>query len=147
MDFYDSQGRVKEELFNAEAENQIEEFVSDKAVNSKGTSKKLTMTQLRRFYNDVKLLQSKWEMFTQNLECETKEELETKKKEEFYKYLPHIRLWRAKACYAKGKVPENFIKWLSNMATSIETYKDFEVFVLYFEAMVAFSKVVGMKES
>lgn len=122
MQFFDEKGNMKAQLLNDDADNYAKSFASG-----------LTMTQLRRFYNDAKALERKWAV-------EKTGKAEKDYTEAFSKILPLVYMLRAKAVSAEGKAPKGFIDWLGNAAISVKTHKDFEAFLLHFEAVVGFAK-------
>lgn len=88
--------------------------------------KKLTSAQLRRFYHDAKKLE------------------EQIKEKDFEQFKPHIKLLDSKVAYAyrgggkDSKVPLEFRNFIRNMIYSIESKRDFEAFMLCFEAVVGY---------
>lgn len=88
----------------------------------------LKTSQLRKFYGDVKTLER------QLLDAQDK-------KATFERILPMIKLLKAKSAYAlkRNVIPENFKDWLWDNVTCVNDIRDFEAFLLHFEAVVGFS--------
>lgn len=95
--------------------------------------KKINSSQLRKFYAEAKSLELAWN---------------TQGKANFGNLLPRIKLLKAKAAYAKerGVVPDDFRKWLWNCVDNIKDGRDFEAFLLHFEAVVGFAYGLGLKD-
>ena len=112
--FFDENNNYKRELFSKDALEQASKFQN------------LTPTQIRRFFNDVKALESK-----------------VKAKKDFNAILPLIKMLKAKVSYAtsrKGqqKVPLTFKNFIYEMVDNINDARDFEAFCLYFEAVLGY---------
>lgn len=92
-------------------------------------NEKLKPAQLRRFYSEVKTLERVW--MTRG-----------RTKEEFALLLPQVKILKAKAIYAKerGVAGDYFQRWISEHVNAVNTSRDFEAFLLHFEAVVGFSK-------
>ena len=93
-------------------------------------SRGLSPTQIRKFYNDVKALESK---------------IEAKKDEPtgFKEVLPLIKMLKSKVAYAvrlggQQRVPFEFKRFIDEMIESINDEKDFEAFCKVFEATLGF---------
>ncbi len=67
----------------------------------------------------------------------------------FARVLPLIKLLKAKSNYAwkRNVVPESFRKWLCDHVDSVNSPRDFRVFLLHFEAVVGFSYGVAPDKS
>lgn len=89
---------------------------------------RLAASQLRKFYGDVKALERQWQNGGGDEAA-------------FAEVLPLVKLLKAKSSYACkcNVVPENFRKWLCDHVDSVNSARDFRVFVLHFEAVVGFS--------
>ena len=85
-------------------------------------------SQLRKFYDDVKNLERKWRVKGASDVA-------------FTEILPMIKLLKAKSDYAwkRKVVPTSFKSWLWEHVDSIKTPRDFEAFLVHFEAVVGFS--------
>lgn len=111
--------KIDEKLVTEKAQEWAGKFLS-------GNDKKLTSAQLRRFYHDAKKLE------------------EQIKEKGFDLFKPHIKLLDSKVAYAyRGggsdqKVPKSFRDFIRVMIYSIEDQKDFEAFMLCFEAVVGY---------
>jgi len=89
-----------------------------------------TASQIRKFYDDLTLLQMK----TKNLNLS---EEEFKKK-----ILPLVHFTKAKIAYKVGckVVPPSFLKSISPYIEKIETIEDFSNFLLFYQAIIAYTK-------
>lgn len=117
---------IKEDLLTTKALEWAKNFVSPKKGEKyEPKNPQLSSAQLRRFYHDVK-------------------SLESKVKENFDRTKPLIKMLKSKVAYAcpeKGKdrkVPLEFRKFLEEMVDNINTQKDFAAFCLVFEAVVGY---------
>ena len=92
--------------------------------------------QLRKFYNDVKNLEMRWENSQD-------------KEKAFREILPMIKLLKAKAAYANKRtlVPESFKSWIWENVDMINEMKDFKAFLLFFEAVVGFCYGNGLGDN
>ena len=95
----------------------------------------LTGSQLRKFYADIKNLERIWK----NQQCD-----ETV----FRSLLPQVKILKAKTIYAQKRkaVPHRFTVWLNKHVDAVSTPKDFEAFLLHFEAVVGFCYGEGLKD-
>lgn len=122
--FYEDDDKtiLRADLFDKEARSSKEAFIDNKG-------NEMTDTQMRRFFNDVKLHKRKLE-FSGDKEAE------------FKKILPHIKMLKSRVAYAtsRGHVSFGFRDFINNAVDSIGDYKDYEAFALYFEAIIGFSK-------
>lgn len=91
---------------------------------------KVTSSQLRKFYADIKSLERKWQSSGHN-------------EDSFLRILPMIKLLKSKSEYSyKRKVmPENFKDWIWKHVDAVNDGESFKAFLLHFEAVVGFSKV------
>ncbi len=91
--------------------------------------KRLNSAQLRRFFGEVKDLYHIWRN-------------NNKSKQSFERLFPLIKLMKSKVQYARNpknrKIPDEFARFLLDRINQIEDEKDFEAFVLHFEAVVGF---------
>ena len=106
---------IKEALLTTTAQNKGYEFAN----------RDLTRAQLRRFFHDVKSLQSKVES------------------RPFAEVKPLIGMLKAKAAYAtrsggQQRIPGEFKNFLEEAVTNIKDQRDFKAFCLMFEAIVGF---------
>ncbi len=126
--YYDENGKIKKDLFDKIAEEEAKRWVSDR--NKKGKPK-LSNTQVRKFYNEIKSIERY---------------IELKGEESFEQKLPEIKMIKAKAAYAYGRklqkkgggITEEFRNFLDNHISQVNTYKDFRTFCKFFEAVVGF---------
>lgn len=136
--YHDKNGNIRKELLDTEAEEIASKFVVRGKDQRVDETKSLTSAQLRRFYGDLKNLERKFEFRKQTMGEE----------EAFAALLPLVKMVKSKVAYAsskdKRKVPEAFAKWLKDHIDKIETYQEFEAFMLHFEAVVGFCYGQGM---
>ncbi len=118
--YFNEKGYLRKDLITDIAEKIGENFVQ----------KRLSKSQLRNFFNEVKAIDAKID-----------------DNNNFEENLPFILMIKAKASYAykKGgknsKIPKNFYEFLKSNIELIEKksdYKTFEGFVNFFEAVVAY---------
>lgn len=154
--YYDPKGNIRKELLDREAFEQARKFFQYKINKKTGevemkkgrkvidnnARKTLSLSQLRRFYNECRQLERKVESEIAALLKADNNSEEMKKEEGFSKIKPLIKMVKAKAAYAANpsnpKIPEVFKKFLQENIDRIETYRDFKTFMLYFEAVVGF---------
>lgn len=131
VSYYDKDNNIKASLFSDEAKTLADSFYKkdDRGRPTKDTPK---ISQVRKFYNEVLNLQN-----SINLEISRDEDTEKALK----KWLPYIRMLAAKVDYSKSreKVNAPFEQFIKKHTASIITYRDFETFVKYFEAVIAYS--------
>ena len=101
---------------------------------------KITSAQLRRFYNDFKSLERKYEVLCADPE---------KKEDAFTSLLPQIKISKAKASYARARktIPKEFETWLHQSVDKVNNADSFEKFLLHFEALVGFAYGAGLKDN
>ena len=120
--YHDEKGNIRRELLNEDAEERAREFKTST----------LTLTQLRRFYNEFKGLEKRVNA------------------KDFESVLPLIKMVRSRAFYASNrknnKIPESFKDFLVKNVEAINGKKDFEAFLLHFEAVVGFCYGMGLKK-
>ncbi|EDM23133.1 type III-A CRISPR-associated protein Csm2 [Caminibacter mediatlanticus] len=146
--YFDESGNVLEDLFDGVAEKWVEEFLkkrddrdcSDyevkfdrrKRKEIKKEKKKLSYSQIRKFYDEVL-------NFNNQLENGT----------EFIKILPYFKMLKAKAnvAFERDVINCNFKEFIDKNVDYVTSSKDieekerrFKVFVTFFEAVVAYSK-------
>ena len=138
MSYFDDKGNIREALLDGEAHKKAEAFIEyyfnrRKNMREIDKQKSLTSAQLRRFYGEVKQLQKKVEA------------------KGFEKVKPLIKMVKSKASYAANpsnqKIPDQFKKFLIENIDKIHTKADFEVFMLYFEAVVGFYYGMGVSNN
>jgi CRISPR-associated protein Csm2 len=90
----------------------------------------VSSTQLRRFYNEFKGLEKRVNA------------------KGFESVLPLIKMVRSRAFYASNgnKIPKSFKDFLVKNVEAINEKKDFEAFLLHFEAVVGFCYGMGLKK-
>jgi CRISPR-associated protein Csm2 len=118
--YHDDKGNIRKELLNEDAEKRAREFKAST----------LTLTQLRRFYNEFKGLEKRV------------------RAKDFESVLPLIKMVRSRAFYASNgnKIPRSFKDFLVKNVEAINEEKDFEAFLLHFEAVVGFCYGMGLKK-
>jgi len=129
--FYTSDGKnIRPELLDSKAKELGEAFAG------KGPHRRVSSTQLRRYYNDVKQLQFK-------IERDLKDKKDSDDPEVLKEYLPLIKMLKAKVAYGRRpgtgeRVSEEFQKTIDNCVDLINSPKDFQTFVLFFESVVGY---------
>ena len=118
--YYDEKGNIRKELLNEDAEKTASKLVRES----------VTATQLRRFYNEFKGLEKRV------------------RAKGFESVLPLIKMVRSRAFYASNgnKIPRSFKDFLVKNVEAINEEKDFEAFLLHFEAVVGFCYGMGLKK-
>ena len=114
---------LTKELLTTEAEEVVKK-------NSKLSNKKATSTQIRKFYDDFLLLHTK---------------SQGKTEEEFRKtILPMIYFAKAKLAYAVGRdvLDSKFKEELEKKIDKIDSKKDFDNFILFYQAVIGYSKFI-----
>jgi CRISPR-associated protein Csm2 len=119
----------KKEILNHAVFETIAEETADKI------REKLNSAQLRRFFGELKGYYQQWKN-------------QEKSEEAFKKIFPLIKLMKSRIYYAsnplKKKIPEEFASFLLGGIEQISDSKDFEAFILYFEAVVGFMYGKGL---
>ncbi len=135
--YYDDAGNLRAGLLDIDAQRDAESFVH---VNNK--KDKLNANQLRRFYNECKNLEKRFSFAKQNQAGEAGSQAA------FLQVLPLIKMLKAKVSYAANpsnpKIPRTFSAWLNTSIDGIENEKDFEAFLLSFEAVVGYCYGAGI---
>ena len=111
------------------------EEIADRILEDPVEGKKpLSSTQLRRYYNEVKALDYRvkgWRTLKSH-------EQEVK----FTEILPLIKLLRAKVEYKRnakaGRISKSFAQFMADCIHSVNSLREFEAFVMFFEAVVGF---------
>jgi CRISPR-associated protein Csm2 len=129
MSYFDKDGNIRAELLDGEAEKIAKGFIRYREDTRRGgmqvdTRSSLTSAQLRRFYGDFKQLQKK--VGAQG----------------FNRVKPLIKMVKSKAAYSANpnnrKIPDTFRDFLLKNVDAINDERDFEAFMLHFEAVVGF---------
>jgi len=127
--YYDDAGNLRDGLLDKDAEQYAISFVNDR-------EKQLNSNQLRRFYNECKSLERRFEFSCQQSNDEQSQEIA------FLKVLPLLKMLKAKVSYATNpsnkKIPQSFAKWLNSSIDEVNNEQDFRAFLLSFEAVVGF---------
>ena len=137
--FVDAERKIiRSELLDAEAKKVAESFIKLVDDTRRGgmrvdTRNSLTSAQLRRFYGDFKQLQKK--VGAQG----------------FNRVKPLIKMVKSKAAYSANpqnrKIPDAFKDFLEKNVDAINDEKDFEAFMLHFEAVVGFFYGLGVSNN
>ena len=125
MGYYDQSGYIKVELLDEKALSLAESFVVRDPRSQRLVFKKtLSSAQLRRFFSEFRQLEKKVKVM------------------DFNKVKPLIKMVKSKASYAANpsnpKIPVSFKNFLIKNIDKINEEKDFEAFMLHFEAVVGF---------
>ena len=121
--------KLDPEIFSNRAEKDAEKFGTEKFDDK---VKELTSAQLRRFFGEMKGYYQRWRN-------------QGKSEEAFDILLPLVKMMKSKVYYAvnlnkpkQSKIPHSFASFLLGGIEQIKDSKDFEAFILYFEAVVGF---------
>ena len=97
-----------------------------------GQSRDSSKTQIRRFYDEFKRLEQR------------------SKDSSFEVVEPHLRMIKARACYASkrqsSKIPADLKTFLENLVNSINSDNDLKAAALLFEAVVGYAQVYVQKK-
>jgi CRISPR-associated protein Csm2 len=123
---YYENGALRPELLDTHAKSLGEDF-------ARKDGYKVKSTQMRRFYGDVKELESR-------VERDAADIFESAETQKLAKYLALIRMLKSKAAYAAGRetVSRAFESFIVKSVDQIKMPKDFRAFVLFFEAIVGY---------
>lgn len=139
--YYDDAGNLRAGLLDQEAQQIAESFVRVHDRRSK-----LNANQLRRFYNECKNLEKRFSFTRQKQTAEL--DSAAASHAAFLQVLPLIKMLKAKVSYAANpsnpKIPKSFSDWLNSSIDNIENEKDFEAFLLSFEAVVGYCYGAGI---
>jgi CRISPR-associated protein Csm2 len=129
--FYTEEGILREELLDKEAKRLAERF------GPRGGFDKVSSTQMRKFFGEVRELEKKLK--------EDKVNMKSNKKEDLERHLPVIKMMKSKLAYASGRkagsrglISRAFAVTLSKAIEKIESPKDFNGFLLFFESIVGY---------
>ncbi len=134
--YHDSSGRIRVDLLDGEAQKIAESFAERNPKNPRKFIMRNTLSsaQLRRFFSEFRKLEKK-----------------VKSEDDFYKIKPLIKMVKSKANYAANpsnqKIPKSFKDFLIKNVNEIESKKDFEAFMLHFEAVVGFFYGMGVSNN
>jgi len=124
MSYFDQSDNIRVELLDEMAAKTAESFVERDSRTNRLTRGSLSSAQLRRFFSELRQLEKKVKVMG------------------FDKVKPLIKMVKSKASYAANpanpKIPASFKSFLINNIDEIQTGKDFEAFMLHFEAVVGF---------
>ncbi len=126
--YYEDDGKevLKTQLLDTKAKTLAESFVvrNPKNPGRLNVRHSLSSAQLRRFFSEFRQLEKKVSSLG------------------FQKVKPLIKMIKSKASYAANpsnpKIPKSFKAFLIENVDAINTEKDFEAFMLHFEAVVGF---------
>ena len=126
INYYTDKDTIDPSLVDKQAHDVAKEFVFTSS---------LKISQLRKFYGDVKSLELTWSN-------------QQKSDAAFLGILPQIKMLKAKVAYAKGRgvVPHYFVQWIGENVDQINKPDDFKAFLLHFEAVVGFCYGEGLKD-
>jgi len=128
MNYFDANDNIRADLLGKEAYDQAKSFIvyyyNRNREKKLDTNKSLTSAQLRRFFNEFRRLEKKVKI------------------EGFERVKPLIKMVKSKAAYAsnpkKPKIPQTFKDFLVKHIDTINSEKEFQAFMLHFEAVVGF---------
>lgn len=124
--YFDASNNIRTELLDEEAVKTANSFVKkdEKRPGKLIERQSLSSAQLRRFFGEFRQLEKRVNAVG------------------FDKVRPLIKMVKSKASYAANpsnpKIPEAFNKFLIENIDHIKEKKDFEAFMLHFEAVVGF---------
>lgn len=132
--YYDSSGNILSDLLDGKAEAEAKKYVVwDKEHKNRPAKFLITSSQLRRFFGELRQLEKKVN------------------DRGFDAVIPLIKMVKSKASYAanpsKQKIPNSFKDFLFKNINEIHSRKDFEAFMLHFEAVVGFLYGMGLKNN
>lgn len=125
--YLDEEGNFKLELIEDEADK-LGRLFANGGLKKYNNKEKLTKTQLRNFYNEVKALDARIN------------------EDNFEENLPFILMLKAKASYAhrggkNKKIPESFRDFIVknvDLISKEKTYESFDNFTTFFETVVGY---------
>lgn len=126
MSYFDESGNIHVKLLDEEANKIAQSFVVRDSRNPRKLVSKQTLSsaQLRRFFSEFRQLEKKVKV------------------KDFSEVKPLIKMVKSKASYSANpsnpKIPATFKNFLINNVDQIDTRKEFEAFMLHFEAVVGF---------
>ncbi len=125
MSYFDQSGNIREELLDQEAIRIAESFVirNQKYPTKLNKAKSLSSAQLRRFFGEFRQLEKKVTA------------------KSFDEVKPLIKMVKSKVSYAANRqqaFPSTFKDFLIRNVNQINSEKEFEAFMLHFEAVVGF---------
>lgn len=131
VNYFDEDGNIKADLFSDYAKDVVDCFIKeatqkDKRFNKR--SKKITSSQIRKFYEEVLNLKDQYEL-----------------SKDFKKVLPYFKMLKAKAhiAYERDNINSNFKTFIEKNVDYVgDDEERFKVFCTLFEAVVAYSKGV-----
>lgn len=126
INYYTDKDTIDPSLVDKQAHDVAKEFVFTSS---------LKISQLRKFYGDVKSLEQSWNY-------------QQKSYAAFLGILPQIKMLKAKAAYAQHRklVRDSFVRWINENVDKINKPDDFKAFLLHFEAVVGFCYGEGLKD-
>jgi CRISPR-associated protein Csm2 len=127
MNLYFDGDNIRKELLDEEARLEAENFIP-LAADKKPARDALKNAQLRRFFGEFKGYQRKLEQRQGAVD------------ENFKSILPMVKMMNAKVTYARARnvVPPSFESWMKKHVAAIESARDFQAFLLHFEAVIGF---------
>lgn len=115
--------QLTEQYVTTEAEKKAKDFIG-----------KVDKNQIRKFYDDFKLIERR---ITENQQAN-----DTWFKEEI---LPHIKFVKSKIAYSAGRksgnkplVSNDFKKYMDDQINNINTISDFKHFMMHYQAIIAY---------
>jgi CRISPR-associated protein Csm2 len=126
MTYFDEKGNIRSELLDQEARQSAAEFVP--RPGNRNARENVKNSQLRRFFGEFKGLKNKFD------------QQQGSRDDNFLAVKPLVKMVNAKVAYAeaRGVVTVAFKNWLQRNVGLIESAKDFDAFLLHFEAVIGF---------
>lgn len=137
VNYFDEDGNIKADLFSDYAKDVVDCFIKkatkkdkrfNKRKNREEVFKKITSSQIRKFYEEVLNLKDQYEL-----------------SKDFKKVLPYFKMLKAKAhiAYERDNINSNFKTFIEKNVDYVgDDEERFKVFCTLFEAVVAYSKGV-----
>jgi len=124
--YYDEHNNLRPEILDEKARELAKHF------GPRGGFDKVSSSQMRRFFGDVRELEEALEQKEVTFDSANEEEL--------LGHLAMIKLLKSKLAYAKGRgnISAAFAKTLTEAIDQIKTPRDFRAFVLFFESIMGF---------
>ena len=141
INYFDNDGNIKVDLFSDIANSIVENCIKYLNRDDREKRRKITLNQMRKFYNEILNYWIQLENINNNEE----------KLKKFRELLPLIKMEKAKAniAYQKKNINTNFKKFIDlNIDYVVDGYEKnlekllekFKIFVSLFESIIAYSK-------
>jgi CRISPR-associated protein Csm2 len=116
-------------------------LVTDRAEGIAKLIDELPNSQLRRFYSDAKGLERQYRQHKENGKSDT---------DAWALIHPQFAMLKSKVVYAKARpgssVPGAFVQFVVDHVQAVNEPRDFEAFLIHFEAVVGFHRIYAKKK-